>query len=306
MKSKTLVFTGVGQVEVQERDAPEPQPNEILVKTKYNGICAFEIHAFTGELPVDWFPAVMGHEAVGVVAGLGSEVKDFKIGDPVSTLGFANYGEYYTVWEGHAAKIPENNGGMHLWLGEPTACIVNGIRLIEERNPGDKVTIVGCGFMGLMLVQLAVHKGMNVIARDVNPERLSLAESFGARVEAPEMDSQDVIIECSGSEEGLTSAEYFVRNGGILCLFAHHLPTRTVNTNLWHMKGLDVLNATPSASRDWGRDFHEAIGYIRQGTFNLKPLITHFYDYRDAQSALDMITKNRPPDYIKGVFTFSG
>lgn len=304
MRSNTVVFTDVGKVELQEREVSKPQPTEILVKTKFNGICAFEIHAFTGELPVDWFPAVMGHEAVGVVADIGRDVNKFSIGDPVSTLGFANYSEYYNVWERHASKIPVSDGGMYLWLGEPTACIVNGIRLIEERNPGHKVTVIGCGFMGLMLVQLAAHKGMEVIARDINRDRLALAESFGANINAPEMDSQDVVIECSGSEEGLTSAEYFVRNGGILCLFAHHLPTRTVNTNLWHMKGLDVLNATPNASRDWGRDFHEAIDYIRKGVLDLKPLITHFYDYREPQAALESITQNRPPDYIKGVFSF--
>jgi threonine dehydrogenase-like Zn-dependent dehydrogenase len=155
-----------------------------------------------------------------------------------------------------------------------------------------------------MLVQLGVHKGMEVIARDINPDRLALAEKYGARTDAPEERSQDVVIECSGSEQGLTSAEYFVRNGGVLCLFAHHLPTRVCNTNLWHMNGLDVLNATPAASRDWAKDFHEAIQYIRDGVFDLKPLVTHFFGADDPQLAFDTITKHRPSDYIKGVFTF--
>jgi threonine dehydrogenase-like Zn-dependent dehydrogenase len=70
------------------------------------------------------------------------------------------------------------------------------------------------------------------------------------------------------------------------------------------MKGLDVLNATPAASRDWNRDFKEAVQYVRDGVFDLKPLITHFYDSSDPQAALDMITKQRPKDYIKGVFLF--
>ena len=137
-----------------------------------------------------------------------------------------------------------------------------------------------------------------------DPDRLELAKRYGASTEPADKDSQDVVIECSGSEQGLTSAEYFVRNGGILCLFAHHLPTRVCNTNLWHMKGLDVLNATPAASRDWNRDFHEAVQYIRDGVFDLKPLITHFFSADEPQAALETIARNRPADYIKGVFRF--
>ncbi len=108
----------------------------------------------------------------------------------------------------------------------------------------------------------------------------------------------------SPSEQGLTASEYFVRNGGVLALFAHHLPTRVCNTNMWHMKGLDVLNATPAASRDWTRDFHEAVQYIREGVFDLKPLVTHFFAADDPQAAFELITRQRPPDYIKGVFNF--
>lgn len=304
MKGRTILFNEVGSVEVAEEEVSAPQPWEILVKTKVNGICAFDLHAFTGELPIDWFPAVMGHEAVGVVADVGKDVTQFKVGDKVSTLGFNNFRDYYPIWEGQASRLPDEENDFHLWLGEPTACIVNGIRLIEERNPGGKVTIIGCGFMGLMLVQLGVKRGMEIIARDLNPDRLALAAKYGAKTEPTDAHSQDVVIECSGSEQGLTSAEYFVRNGGILCLFAHHLPTRVCNTNNWHMSGLDVLNATPAASRDWNRDFHEAVGYIRDGVFDLKPLITHFFSADDPQTALEIIARQRPSDYIKGVFRF--
>lgn len=305
MKVRSLVFTGVGRVEIEEQEIAPPQPWEILVKTQANGICAFELHTFTGELPIDWFPTVMGHEPVGIVADVGKDVTRFKVGDKVSTLGFSNYRDYYAVWEGQAAKIPDAETNLSHWIGEPPACAVNGIRLIEERNPGSKVTVIGCGFMGMLLIQLGVNRGMEIIARDISPERLALAERYGARIGPPDEGSQDVVIECSGSPEGLTSAEYFVRNGGVLCLFAHHLPTRVCNTNIWHMKGLDVLNATPAASRDWTRDFHEAIQYIRDGVLDLKPLITHTFDASKPQEALEIVTHHRPKDYIKGVFRFN-
>lgn len=304
MKGRALVFQEVGRVEVEEQEVAGPQPWEIMVKTNSNGICAFEIHAFTGELPIDWFPAVMGHEGVGTVVDVGKDVTQFKVGDKVSSLGFNNYRDYYTIWEGQASRIPDEEDNMSLWLGEPTACAVNGIRLIEERNPGSKVTIIGCGFMGMLLIQLGVKHGMEMTARDLNPERMALAQKYGAKLDPPDPGSQDVVIECSGSEQGLTSAEYFIRNGGILTLFAHHLPTRVCNTNMWHMKGLDVLNATPAASRDWTRDFQEAVQYIRDGVFDLQPLITHKFCADNPQAAFDEITKNRPKDYIKGVFSF--
>ncbi|MCE5200714.1 MAG: alcohol dehydrogenase catalytic domain-containing protein [Armatimonadota bacterium] len=305
MKGRALVFTDVGRVEVEEQEVAGPQPWEIMVKTEANGICAFEVHAFTGELPIDWFPAVMGHEAVGTVIDTGKDVTQFKVGDKVSSLGFSNYRDYYSIWEGQASRIPDEEQALHHWLGEPPACAVNAIRLIEERNPGNHVTIIGCGFMGLLLVQLGVKHGMDIIARDLNPDRLALAVKYGARTDAPDESSQDVVIEASGSEHGLTAAEFFVRNGGVLCLFAHHLPTRVCNTNQWHMKGLDILNATPAASRDWTRDFQEAVQYIRDGAFDLKPLVTHVFDANDPMKAFETITKTRPADYIKGVFKFN-
>lgn len=176
MKSRSIVYIEVGHVEVEEKEVNALQPCEILVNTKVNGICAFDLHVFTGEYPIDWFPAVMGHEAVGVVADVGKDVTSFKVGDKVSTLGFGNFCDYYPISEGQALKIPQEENDFHLWLGEPTACVVSGIRLIQERNPGSKVTIIGCGFMGLMLVQLGVKRGLEVIAHDINPERLALAQ----------------------------------------------------------------------------------------------------------------------------------
>ena len=71
------------------------------------------------------------------------------------------------------------------------------------------------------------------------------------------------------------------------------------------MKGLDVLNATPAASRDWKRDFQDAVQQIRDGVFDLSPLITHVFDAGEPQSAFEAITQHRPKDYIKGVFRFS-
>ncbi len=305
MKNRSLFFTEIGKAEIREEEVTRPQTGELLVNTSINGICAFELHTFSGDLPVDWLPAVMGHEAVGVVTDVGSGVSRFKPGDKVSTLGFSNYRDYYCVHENQASAVPEDETDLHLWLGEPPACAVNAVRLIEQRNPGDKVAVIGCGFMGLLLVQLASKRGMEVRAVDLNPERVKLAEQFGAIAENPDPESQDVVIECSGSAKALELSEDLLRNGGILCLFAHHLPTRVCNTNVWHMKGLDILNATPMASRDWTRDFHDAVEYIRQGTFDLKPLVTHFYHVDEAQEALTSILQARPETYIKGIFRFN-
>ncbi len=304
MKTRSLVFRGPGRVEIEDQDVAQLGPRDLLIKTQVNGICAFELHAFTGELKIDWFPLVMGHEAVGIVADTGREVRKFKAGDKVSTLGFSNYRDFYTIDQSQAAKIPQDEIHFHHWLGEPPACAVNAIRLLEQHNVGHRATILGCGFMGLLLVQLGVKRGMDILAYDLNPERLELARQFGARIETPEPNSQDIVIECSGSEKGIASAEELTRNGGVLCLFAHHLPNRLCNTGLWHMKGLDVLNATPAASRDWTHDFQEAVQYIHEGTFNLKPLITHSFPADKPQQALEFITRNRPKSYIKGVFTF--
>lgn len=77
----------------------------------------------------------------------------------------------------------------------------------------------------------------------------------------------------------------------------------SVPTEKWHGKGLRILNTAPAFSRDFNRDFRDAVKLLERGVFDQKPLITHRFPNEDAQTAFKIVSE-RHADYIKGVITF--
>ena len=214
------------------------------------------------------------------------------------------------------AKIPHDVDNIEYWISEPTACVVNGVRG-SEIQIGDNVCIIGCGYMGLLLIQAMPKAIMNsLVALDIREERLNLAKQFGAdfALNPKEGDvtgevssifdgQADVVIEASGAPGTLYLATDFVRSGGKLVIFGRHVLDEKVPTEKWHVKGLRILNTAPASSIDFNRDFHDAVRLLRKGVFDQKPLITHNFPCEDAQTAFETAS-DKPVDYIKGVITF--
>jgi len=69
------------------------------------------------------------------------------------------------------------------------------------------------------------------------------------------------------------------------------------------LKGLRTLNTAPSFSANFSRDFHDAVKLLRKGVFDQKPLLTHKFSYKDAETAFE-IASEKPVDRIKGAITF--
>src|SRR5690606_25903276 len=73
-----------GPITYREIPVPEPEPDELLVKIQYTGVCHTDIHAWQGDWPLETVkPLVGGHEGVGLVVKMGSLVRNFKEGDKV-------------------------------------------------------------------------------------------------------------------------------------------------------------------------------------------------------------------------------
>jgi len=302
-----------GSAEITEINMDKLARNEVLVETKACGICQGDVCTFQGKSPGG---RAMGHEGVGIVAEVGEEVKNVKLGDRVATLGYPAFAEFHKTDYRKLARIPDDVEDFALWISEPLACVVNGIRG-SEIQIGDNVCIIGCGYMGLLLIQ-AIPKALinNFIALDVRKVRLNLAKKFGAEflVNPKEVDAvkevrnilggeADIAIEASGVEGTINLATELVRSGGKLVIFGAHVLDETVPTMKWHVKGLRVLNTAPNFSADFTKDFHVAVKLLRKGIFDQKPLITHRFSYKEAEKAFK-IASQKPADYVKGVLTF--
>jgi threonine dehydrogenase-like Zn-dependent dehydrogenase len=289
------------------------RPSEVLIKTKVCGICMGDIYTFKGNLPGG---DVMGHEGVGVVVDVGKNVKNINEGDYVTTLGGPAFAEYHKADYHNVAKIPKKIKDFAIWIAEPAACAVNGIRG-SKIEMGDSVCIIGCGYMGLLLIQAIPKRMLNkLIALDILDSRLNFAKRFGVdfvlNPQNCEVENEiqnivgkkvDVVIEASGALGTLRLATDLVRSGGKIVIFGRHVVDENVPTEKWHVKGLNILNTSPSSSLNFNKDFHDAVTLLKKGVFDQKTLITHRFSFNDPEKAF-RIAATKPLEYIKGVITF--
>ncbi|WP_146340592.1 alcohol dehydrogenase AdhP [Nesterenkonia sp. NBAIMH1] len=207
------VVEGFGrELAVTEYPVPEPAYHQALVRVIASGVCHTDLHARDGDWPVKPTPPfIPGHEGVGVVEKVGSDVTNVAVGDMVgnawlwSACGSCEYcrtgwetlceqqsnggysidgsfGEYMLVDARYAALIPKGADPHEI---APVLCagvtVYKGLKLTGVR-PGQWVAISGIGGLGHIAVQYAVAMGMRVIAVDIADDKLALAKKHGAEI----------------------------------------------------------------------------------------------------------------------------
>ena len=313
MKAFEIVFTGERQTQIRPIAVEDPGHGEVQVRTLANGICMFEVSLFTGAEPTQ-FPREVGHEGIGVVEKVGKGVTRLKEGDVV-TCGKWRSVQNAPAFSAH--RIPRLPADPGTFLVEPANCVVIAVRSYDL-VPGDRVLVLGAGYMGLLNVQLLGRCPLaELIVADVKPRNLQLAREFGAtevvdagsqagqaRLKALQEEPLDLVVEAAGAAATLSQATELVRPGGKLGIFAWHHQPRPVDLGVWHMRGIRVMNCAPSIGRDRNEETWErAIRLITRGTFDMAPLVTHRHAADDVQAAMELAAE-RPSDYIKGVLTF--
>lgn len=308
--AKRVRYDQSGAIHVETAEISDPGPGEIQLTGGACGICSWDIAtARYGDAFQPMAPP--GHEGVGYVHKIGPGVTGFREGDRVAGGGFATV---RNLPADRVYPIPASDLADEHWIVEPVACAVTGLDHCRLR-PGDRVVLIGCGFMGQLLLQgLAGSYAEEVIAVDVVPARLETAARLGATevVQAAGADQDDlaarlsakeidVVLDTSGSQAGLTLATKIVRRGGLINLFGWIKgETATFDPTDWHLKGLTVVNSSPAAKlRD---TFPVAIRMIHAGIIDLRPLVTHVTPLTDYATLMQEILAGDAA-YVKGVVT---
>jgi threonine dehydrogenase-like Zn-dependent dehydrogenase len=302
MKYRSINYAAKERVDIIEVDCRDPGFGEVQVEGLACGICAWDIHVFKNG--VDW-PVVPGHEGVGRVVKVGPGVNTLKEGDWVvgGCLGFT---ERETRSASGLYVVPKSRRPQD-WIVEPVSCVVTGIDHCKLKA-GDRIAIVGCGFMGQMFVQALGHSLVDqLIAIDVDSRRLEMAKKFGATAtcDARTADVQelknlciDTVVDCSGNQAGLDLSSKIVKNGGRLNLFGWNHGTGAFPGDIWHMNGITVVNSAPnSAERD---PWPAAIRLLERRLIDLEPLVSHVVPL-DEYPALLKLASQRNGEYMKGV-----
>lgn len=196
-------------LQLREQPTPTPQPCQVLVKIHVCGVCRTDLHVVEGELPNPALPVVPGHQAVGTVVQVGSEVSEVKEGDRVGiawlqgtcgrcefcTNGRENlcleatftgyqanggYAEYAVVPARFAYPIPPIFSDDE---AAPLLCAgIIGYRALRlsDIKPGQRLGLYGFGASAHIAIQIARHWGCQVYVSSLKPEHQRLARQLGA------------------------------------------------------------------------------------------------------------------------------
>ena len=313
---KAAVVTGAGQMQVDQVAIPEAKPGEILIRLEGTGVCASNLGPWSGP---DWMkfptePGGLGHEGWGVVEALGEGVSDFAVGDRVAALSQHAYAAYDTVPAEMAVRLPDSLSGKP-FPGEPLGCAMNIFRRAEI-EAGQTVAIIGIGFLGALLTQLASKAGARVIAISRRPFSLEFAKAMGAAETIPMEDHWaiikqikqltggrfcDRVIEAVGKQWPLDLAGELVMERGRLIIAGYHQDgPRQVNMQMWNWRGLDVINAHERDPAIYMRGMREAVDAVVSGRLDPTPLYTHTYPLEELDTALNA-TRDRPDGFLKAL-----
>lgn len=313
MKSQAVFLTEVGKAEIREWHCPDPASDQVQVRCVANGICMGETTLFSGRQN-SHFPRPIGHEGIGVVTKVPPTVSHLKEGDYVDCFGWSTY---QNLSASRVNRFSRKPGDPAVYLVEPAACVVTALYSYNI-TPGDRVLVMGAGYMGLLNVQgLSRYPLTDLVVVDLKESNLKLAKLFGAtetinptsaegsqRLAQLRQQGFDLVIEAAAATQTIQQAGDFCRDGGRLAIFAWHHEPRAVDMGVWHIKGLTVLNSAPGIGTDHNvNSMARAVGLLERGMFDMSRLITHRHQLNDVQNALEL-SVTRPDDYIKGVLLF--
>jgi threonine dehydrogenase-like Zn-dependent dehydrogenase len=311
------VIGGPGQLEVAKVAVPIPATRQVLVRLEGCGVCASNIPVWEGK---PWFsyplePGAPGHEGWGRIEKIGTDVAEFEVGERVAMISNHGYAAFDVADADHVVRLPAALGEDEPFPGEPLGCAVNIFRR-SDIGKDDTVAIVGIGFLGALLTQLASAAGARVIAITRRTFALDVARQFGA-AHTIAMDDHttivervkeitggamcDVVIEATGKQWPLDLSGELTRVRGRLVVAGYHQDgPRQVNMQLWNWRGLDVVNAHERDPRVYVEGMRLAADAVASGLLTPKPLYTHAFPLSALGDALNM-TSERPSGFMKAL-----
>lgn len=325
------IMTAPGTIEFKEVPVPEIKDNEVLVRIKRIGICGSDIHVYHGKHPFTKYPITQGHEVSGQIAALGASVQGLHIGQKVTiepqvvcgrcypcrhgkynlceelkVMGFQTTGtasEFFAVSAEKITPLPDTMTYDQGAMIEPLAVTVHAARRFPDIE-GSSVAILGCGPIGILLMQTCKALGArSVMITDVSEGRLALARKCGAdfavntadvdfgdaMIEAFGPDKADVIYDCAGNDTTMGQAIKYARKGSTIILVAVYAGMANVDLAVLNDHELD-LNTTMMYRHE---DYVTAIKLVEEGRVRLEPLMSKHFAFRDYLDAYRYIDANR-------------
>lgn len=328
MKALVKQTSGRGFV-LADVPKPTIRDDEVLIRVRRAGVCGTDVHIYEWDAWASGRcrpPFVVGHEFAGDVAAVGSLVTDVRVGDRVTAEGhivpelsyFSRTGQAHVDTQTKIIGVDRDGcfaefiamPARNVWhLDDEISFEIGGIHdpmgnafhtTLTAPIPGSVVLITGCGPIGCFAVGIARAAGASrVIATDPNPRRRELAAKMGAHDAvapdaAPDAVARasrglgaDVVLEMAGVPSAIHQAFALVRPGGRVQMLG--IPAKPMEINFATeiiFKGITIYGVV-------GRRMYETwlqmTQFLRAGTFDPTPVITHRFPLEKFEEAMRVI-----------------
>ncbi|MGD0733442.1 MAG: L-threonine 3-dehydrogenase [Terracidiphilus sp.] len=316
-------------------EIPEPTTgiNDVLVRVLYTGICGTDIHIYEWDewaqktIPV---PMAIGHEFVGEIVEVGSNVNDFFPGDIVSGEGHVVCGRCRNCLAGRRHLCASTKGvGVNrpgafaelialpmtnIWRHDPhinqeVAAIFdpfgNAVHTaLSFPVLGEDVLITGAGPIGIMAISVVRHAGArNVVITDMNPYRLDLGRKMGASLavnpnETPLSEVQKQLGMSEGFDVGLEMSGNPLALRDMIANMSHGgkiamlgIPAREMPVN-WRPVIFNMLTIKGIYGREMYETWYKMTVMLQSGV-DISPVITHRYTYNEFEKGFEAMVSGQ-------------
>lgn len=312
---------------LEDVPVPEIGINDVLIRVTHTGICGTDLHIFDWD---DWaqatipVPMVIGHEFVGEIVEVGSNVSDFHPGEVVSGEGHVVCGRCRNCLAGrrhlcaHTRGVGVNRPGAfaeyialpmtNIWRHSPNINREVGAIFDPFGNAvhtalsfpvlGEDVLITGAGPIGLMAVPVVRHAGARfVVVTDLNPHRLELARKMGATLavdprQTSIADAQKQLDMQEGFDVGLEMSGNPAALREMLANMSHGakiamlgIPAREMAID-WHQVIFNMLTIKGIYGREMYETWYKMTVMLESG-LDITPVITHRLCYGDFEKGFE-------------------
>lgn len=333
---KALVCNKPFEFSYEQLSVPTIKEDQVLLKVTAVGICGTDIHAFGGNQPFFSYPRILGHEASGIIADIGSKVSQWKVGQRVALIPYVSCGEcdacrsgrtnccekisvigvhedgafseYLAAPARNILAIDDQVDDITAALIEPFAISAHAVRRAEIKA-GDDVLIVGAGPIGLGAAAIAAADGANVAIADTSAER---REHIKTQLKLPAFNPIDekvenffngklplIVIDATGNQKAMNNDVNLIRHGGRIVFVGLFKGDFSIHDPDFHKKETTLLgsrNATPE-------DFEKVQSLMAQGKLSASMMLTHTFKFDQlAEVFEEQVVNNKA--LIKSVVTY--
>lgn len=332
---KAFVIRKPGFSELIDVEKPSPGPGEVLIRLRRVGFCGSDLNTFRGVNPLIRYPLIPGHEIGAIIEELAPDVPSpWQPGQEVSVLPYTSCGNCSSCRYGRTNACCYNqtlgiqrDGAMCEFLSVPHEKLIawedlslRELTLVEPLTIGchavtrgnvshtDTVAVLGAGMIGLGVVAAAAKSGAQVIAVDLDDQKLALARKCGAdelvNTQSENLHEKlrdftdghgpDVIVEAIGLPATYRAAVEEVCFAGRVVYIGYAKSPVEYESKLFVLKELDIAgsrNALPS-------DFENVLRMLSAGVIPVEEIISHSVSIENAATVLKAWS-NAPGEFTK-------